>query len=96
MSLPTLLARRRRSDLMTAFCFTKHVNLPIKHLFSLHFDRRIRGHSFKLSKNKFHTRAKQFSITNRVFDISNALPAEVVLCDNVTQFKTKYSLNNDN
>jgi len=49
----------------------------------------LRRHHYKLFKQRFTTNIGQFSFSNRVIDVWNCLPVDVVSCNTVTSFKVK-------
>ncbi|KAJ3659893.1 hypothetical protein Zmor_011555 [Zophobas morio] len=92
MCLPLLSRRRKRGDAITVFRALTDGDSPIRYLFPLNTDGRTRGHAFKLLKEKFRTDVRKYFITNRVFEFWNSLPAHVVSCKNLTEFKIRLDL----
>jgi hypothetical protein len=90
MGIPSLSARRVRGDLLVVFRALSSQQSPIRHLFTLHEGGRTRGHSLKLLKDRFVTTARQYFLTNRIFDQWNSLPPEIVNCKTADSFKAKY------
>jgi hypothetical protein len=90
MGIPSLSARRVRGDLLVVFRALSSEQSPIRHLFALHEGGRTRGHSLKLLKDRFVTTARQYFLTNRIFDQWNSLPPEIVNCKTADSFKAKY------
>jgi hypothetical protein len=90
MGIPSLSARRVRGDLLVVFRALSSEQSPIRHLFTLHEGGRTRGHSLKLLKDRFVTTARQYFLTNRIFDQWNSLPPEIVNCKTADSFKAKY------
>jgi ribonuclease P/MRP protein subunit RPP40 len=90
MGIPSLSARRVRRDLLVVFRALSSEQSPIRHLFTLHEGGRTRGHSLKLLKDRFVTTARQYFLTNRIFDQWNSLPPEIVNCKTADSFKAKY------
>lgn len=90
MKLSSLHERRNRGDLITIFQALSNPQSPIRHLFVLNTDSRTRRHRFKLLKDKFATRSRQYFITNRVFDLWNSLPNAIIDAQSVTSFKIRY------
>jgi hypothetical protein len=91
MNLPLLSDRRKRGDVILVHqALTGDKNSSIKHLFPLNDGGRTRGHDLKLAKDNFRTSARQNFITNRVFDVWNSLPVEVVTSRTPLGFKSRY------
>jgi ribonuclease P/MRP protein subunit RPP40 len=91
MNLPLLSDRRKRGDVILVHqALTGDKNSSIKQLFPLNDGGRTRGHDLKLAKDNFRTSARQNFITNRVFDVWNSLPVEVVTSKTPLGFKSRY------
>jgi ribonuclease P/MRP protein subunit RPP40 len=90
MDIPSLSARRVRSDLLVDFRGLSSEQSPIRHLFTLHEGGRTRGHSLQLLKDKFVTTARQYFLTNGIFDPWNSLPPEIINCKTADSFKARY------
>jgi ribonuclease P/MRP protein subunit RPP40 len=90
MGIPSLSARRVRGDLLVVSRALPSEQSPIRHLFTLHEGGRTSGHSLKLLKDRFVTTARQYFLTNRIFDQWNSLPPEIVNCKTADSFKAKY------
>ncbi|KAK9875239.1 hypothetical protein WA026_007634 [Henosepilachna vigintioctopunctata] len=50
----------------------------------------LRGHTFKLSKEKFRTKQRQNFICNRIFDQWNGLSSAIVTADTINGFKNNF------
>lgn len=87
MHLSPLVSRRLRGDLIFTFKALRDAHSPVRHLFVLNPDDRLRGHSLKLSREAFRTSCRQNFIPNRVFYAWNALPGEAVIAPSVNSFK---------
>lgn len=92
MNLPSFQQRRRRGDLIITYralhsCF----GVDLSQLFELNSNN-LRGHEFKLKKEKFSTGARQGFLSNRVFSAWNGLPSEVVNAPSVNLFKNRLDL----
>lgn len=84
--------RRLRGDLIITYRVLHGLfGVDLSELFILNRDPRLRGHNYKLQKD-FKTRARQNFLCNRVFDIWNSLPYDVVNSNNVNTFKNKLDL----
>ncbi|XP_068896501.1 uncharacterized protein [Tenebrio molitor] len=91
MNLPLLSDRRKRGDVILVHqALTGDKNSSINHLFPLNDGGRTRGHDLKLAKDNFRTSARQNFLTNRVFDVWNSLPVEVVTSKTPLGFKSRY------
>ncbi|KAJ3661022.1 hypothetical protein Zmor_005444 [Zophobas morio] len=67
--LTTSEDRRHRADLI--FCFRvlhNQFTVELSHLFSLNTDTRLRRHRFKLKKETYRTRHRQYFLPNRIFN----------------------------
>ena len=49
----------------------------------------MRDHAFKLYKKSFKTNIGKYAFANRVVDVWNCLPVDVVSCNTVRSFKIK-------
>ena len=90
MQLTTLSDRRIRGDLITTFQALTNPISPIRQLYMMNLDPRLRGHKFKLQKQKFYTTPRQVFLTNRVFNSWNMLPIEVIQSQSLQVFKKRY------
>ena len=87
--------RRLRGDLISTYRILNNLNSAnLSSIFSLNQDERLRGHPFKLLRENFKTRSREYFLSNRVFHTWNSLPAEVVKATSINAFKNSYdSLN---
>jgi hypothetical protein len=91
MNLPLLSDKRKRGDIILVYqALTADKNSPFKHLFPLNDGGGTRGHDLKLAKDNFRISARQNFITNRIFDVWNYLPVEVVTSKTLLGFKSRY------
>ncbi|XP_045478873.1 uncharacterized protein LOC123684669 [Harmonia axyridis] len=81
--------RRLRGDLVISFRIAKYNYANHRELLIFNNDPRLRGHTFKLKKEKFATRQRQYFLFNRIFETWNGLPGDVVNSDSVNSFKNK-------
>lgn len=89
IDLPSFKKRRLRGDLIVSFrALHALFGTDMSFLFDLN-DNTMRGHTFKLKKEKFNTTIRQKFLSNRVFDAWNALPASVVCAPSVNSFKNR-------
>lgn len=85
--------RRMRGDLIIAFRALNHFfPLDMSHLFTLNVDERLRGHRLKLRRERFRSRAREHFLSNRIFDVWNGLPDDVVAASSVNVFKNRLDL----
>lgn len=90
LNLPHLVTRRKRGDLIYTYrILNDHLSADLTNLFELNTDTRLRGHSLKLTHEKFRTNFRQCFFSNRVFSTWNGLTDEVVAASNVNSFKNK-------
>ena len=89
LGIPTLIYRRKRSDLIQVFKIINKIdNLDINTFFSEDKNSKTRGHNFKLNKswNRLNVRANTFS--QRVVNDWNHLSTECVNSETVNSFKS--------
>ena len=95
MGLTKLELRRERADLLEVFKILKGMEgLDRDHFFGENVDEVdkgmiTRGHSLKLYKRRFRLEAGKFSFGNRVVDMWNSLPGDIVEEETVNGFKGK-------
>lgn len=90
LDLPHLSARRQRGDLIYTYrILNNHLSADLTNLFTINTDSRLRGHSLKLSHEKFRTNFRQCFFANRVFSAWNGLTDEIVTASNVNLFKNR-------
>ncbi|XP_045479806.1 uncharacterized protein LOC123684556 [Harmonia axyridis] len=81
-----------RSDLITTYrSLHFHFGFDLIHLFMLNSNN-LRGHTFKLPRERFFTTTRQYFISNRVFEVWNRLPTEIVcaLSVNILKYKSDF------
>ena len=90
LKLSSLEKRRIRGDLIEVFKLIKGIDkVDYNIFFKIDINPRVRGHRFKLIKQRFNTNLRKFFFSNRVIDTWNKLPAEVVDSDSVNSFKIR-------
>lgn len=91
LKLPTLLQRRIRGDLIEAYKILNNIySCPrINDVFTLSANVHLRGHQMKLTKTQFSSNPNKHFIGNRVVDLWNRLPNEVIESTSVNQFKNR-------
>lgn len=90
LKLSSLSDRRKRGDLIITYrIIHNHFDSDMDSLYSFNTDERLRGHSLKLSKEKFHTTSRQQFLSNRVFSDWNTLTDEIVTAPTLNAFKNR-------
>lgn len=84
--------RRLRGDLIMSFRILNFNYANISSLYSLNSDNRLRGHKYKLKKEKFKTKHRQYYITNRIFETWNNLPSDIIDSTSINIFKNKLDI----
>ena len=86
LKLPSLVYRRKRGDMIEVFKYThgvyKVADPPVEVECTS-----TRGHSFKLAKKRCQTSLRQKFFSNRVVNLWNSLPEDVVSCESINAFK---------
>ena len=91
LNLTTLVCRRARGDMLETF---KHLNgqynsAPILHLDSRTRGTTTRGHQLKLEKGRSRLDVRKHFFTQRVVNLWNALPVNLVSAPTVNAFKNR-------
>ena len=89
MNLTTLETRRLRGDLIEVFKIIRGFVDVNSNQFFTFSSNMLRGHQYKLFKKRFNTNVGKYSFSNRVVDIWNTLPCDVVASSTVVAFKSK-------
>lgn len=88
--LTSFMDRKLRGDLITTYRALHGLfGVDLEHLFELNLNH-LRGHDYKLRREKFSTSARASFLSNRIFHQWNALPVNVVNARSVNQFKNNY------
>lgn len=88
--LSDFMDRKRRGDLIVTYrALHGFFGADMSYLYELNLNS-LRGHSYKLKKEKFSSVMRQHFLSNRVFDSWNGLPDGVVGATSVNQFKNRY------
>ena len=106
LMLPSLEYRRVRGDMIEVYKILNNIYDPIttSSLLTLDTNNKTRGHNFKLKKHSFKTDKFKHFFTNRVVNLWNSLPDNVVYASSLNMFKNnldsylheyKYSLRLD-
>ena len=89
LRLPSLEYRRVRGDIIETFKIYKGwAGINFTDFFELNTNR-LRGHDAKIYKQRFNTNIGKFRFCNRVIDIWNDLPVDLLHCSTLNNFKTK-------
>ncbi len=87
LKLPSLVYRRNRGDMIQAFKYTNKIwdvsDSPLK----LSKETRTRGHTHKLHKGRWITAVRGEFFTNRVINLWNSLPEDLVKSKDTKSFK---------
>ena len=87
LRLPTLVYRRYRGDMLQTYKILHHeYDIDQEIFFSSPTDKRTRGHSFKLFKNRVENTSRRQFFSNRVIKMWNDLPEEVVSASKIDTF----------
>ena len=90
--LTSLETRRSRADMLEVFKILKGFEGVDERVFFNRFTERIsvntRGHCLKLVKERFNKDVMKYSFSNRVINVWNRLPENVVNCTSINSFKT--------
>ena len=91
LGLPSLEFRRVRGDLIETYKLLQNVYDPLstKGLINVNAECNTRGHNFKLLKNSPNLNTYKYFFTNRVTNLWNQLPSDVVNASSVNCFKNK-------
>ena len=91
LKMPSLEYRRVRGDMIEVYKILNNIYDPITthSLLTIDKDRITRGHDFKLKKHSFKTEKLKNFFTNRVNNLWNSLPDQVVKASSVNNFKNK-------
>jgi len=75
LKLPTLKYRRIRGDMIEAYkILTNKYNSRVNLYLEKQQDSITRGHSLKLSNNRYHYDLRKFSFAPRIVNVWNSLP----------------------
>ena len=90
----TLRSRRTRGDMIQVFKMFKGIdNLDATKFFSCYSPTYVtRGHALKLKKSRCHLDVRKYYFTNRVVNIWNDLPAQVIESSTLDTFKKRLDL----
>jgi hypothetical protein len=90
LGLESLQIRRLKCDLATCFkIITRVIDVPFNDFFTYSTYLTTRGHCRKLFKQQSRIDVRKFNFSNRIVDIWNNLPSEVVEATNINIFKSR-------
>ncbi|MES9884664.1 MAG: reverse transcriptase family protein, partial [Sedimenticola sp.] len=88
LGIPSLQYRRTRSDMVEVFKILNGIDKADKdQLFQMNNENRIRGHNWKLKKKQFRLDVRKQTFSQRVINVWNGLPENVVSADSLNIFK---------
>ena len=88
LKLPTLVYRRARGDMIETYKILSDYNEEVSPLFNINKSS-TRGNALKLLKPRAKRDVRKFSFTNRIVDLWNQLPNEVVNAKNLITFESR-------
>ena len=90
LKLPTLSYRRKRSDIIEVFKIMKGFDkIDMNQFFTLNKREGSRGHTLKLVKPRAISKLRQHSFSNRIINIWNSLPQNVIDAESINSFKNR-------
>ncbi len=90
LKLPTLVYRRHRADMLQTYkILHDEYDLDKSIFFKPPTDARTRGHPFKIFKERVATSSRSNFFSNRVVELWNELPGDVVTAKDIDSFKEK-------
>ncbi|NQY00907.1 MAG: hypothetical protein HRT70_07220 [Flavobacteriaceae bacterium] len=88
VEIDSLQTRRYMFDLIEVYKIVKHLSpLRCEQFFDIETSQRTRGHPLKLRKKQCHLECRKNFFVNRVINIWNRLPENIVMTESVCQFK---------
>ena len=88
LKLPTLAYRRKRGDMIEAFKLTSGLyDTALPSLLEIQKNTRTRGHSKKLYQHRSNKDIRKNFFTNRIINIWNSLPENVISAKNTKIFE---------
>lgn len=90
LKLDSLELRRAKADLAFTYCLLHGLlDYDPSNFFEIRNEGRTRGHPLKLVKKSFKLNCRKFFFANRVINMWNALPGDVVMAPSIQCFKTR-------
>ena len=90
LGIPTLQYRRQRADIIEVYKIMNDIDIADKaKLFPISAVTTTRGHHQKIFKRHSRTNIRKHSFANRIVDLWNNLPAEVIRATSTNSFKSK-------
>jgi hypothetical protein len=91
LKLPSLVYRRKRGDMIEVFKYTHNIYKVPMSPFEMERSN-TRGHSYKIAKKRCQSSLRQNFFSNRVVNLWNSLPEDVVSSDSLNGFKNSLDL----
>jgi len=88
LKLPSMQYRRDRGDMIETYKFT-HGKYTSTYPFTNDEDKSRRGHSLKLKKGRFYTNVRKHFFSERVVNLWNTLPDQIVNAPTINAFKNR-------
>ena len=90
LELPSLSYRRFRADMIETFkivtgIYDKETSINL----NMNQNQQLRGHKFKLAKERFNTTQRKHFFRNRIVSDWNSLPPEVIDSSSLNMFKNR-------
>ena len=92
LNIPTLEERRFRGDLIETYKILSDKSFADKNLL-FESNPNLRGHKYKLSKERFNANARKHFFSQRVINVWNSLDCNIVEADTVNLFKKRLDEN---
>ena len=89
LKLPTLVHRRKRGDMIDVYKYVNGLYTVQEMPFKMSTEDRTRGHSRKLEKKYSRLDIRKYFFSNRVVELWNGLPENVVAAGSVNSFKNR-------
>ena len=94
LKLPSIEYRQARGDMIEVFKIVRNYYdyLSTKSIFKLKNNRRLRGHEYMICKHATNKSKYHKFFSNRIINIWNHLPHDVVNSKSINEFKNKFDL----
>ena len=89
LNIPTLCFRRLWGDMIEAYKMFHVYDDELECLLDRQVDSATRGHSYKLTKKHTRLQIRQHVFKNRIINLWNSLPEEVVTAPTLNSFKNR-------
>ena len=97
LKLPSLEYRQARGDMIEVFKIIRNYYdyFSTQSLFKLKHNSRLRGHDYTICKQAIKKSKYQKFFSNRIINIWNNLPQDIVNAKSINEFKNKFDLHNN-